>query len=81
MSHPTAITIPVQLDGHNYREWAFCVETVLGGYGLVSHLTGTKPVAAADGSNASILMLVQSLLGLMMMAGSRLQSSQVLNHH
>ena len=53
MSHPTAITIPVQLDGSNYREWAFCVETVLGGYSLVSHLTGTKPVAAADGSNAS----------------------------
>ena len=51
MSHPTAITIPVQLDGHNYREWAFCVETVLGGYGLVSHLTGTKPAAATDGSN------------------------------
>ena len=76
MSHPTAITIPVQLDGSNYREWAFCVETVLGGYGLVSHLTGTKPVAATDGSNAS-----ESLLGLMMMAGSRPQQSQVLNHH
>ena len=38
MSHPTAITIHVQLDGSNYREWAFCVETVLGGYGLVNIL-------------------------------------------
>ena len=55
MSHPTAISIPVQLDGSNYREWAFCVDTMLGGYGLVSHLTGTKPVALADGSNASTI--------------------------
>jgi len=53
MSHPSAIQIPLQFDGHNYREWAFCAQTVLGGYGLASHLTSTAPVAAADNSNAS----------------------------
>jgi len=68
MSHPTAITIPVQLDGSNYREWAFCVETVLGGYGLVNILLAPNQLL-----QLMVLMLVQSLLGLMMMAGSRLQ--------
>jgi hypothetical protein len=53
MSNPSAIQIPLQFDGHNYREWAFCAQTVLGGYGLTSHLTGTTPVATADNSNAS----------------------------
>jgi len=55
MSHPSAIQIPLQFDGHNYREWAFCAQTVLGGYGLASHLTSTAPVAAADNSNASTI--------------------------
>ena len=41
MSNPSAIQIPLQFDGHNYREWAFWAQTVLGGYGLASHLTGT----------------------------------------
>jgi len=39
MSHPPAIQIPLQFDGHNYREWAFCAQTVLVGYGLAAHLT------------------------------------------
>ena len=55
MSNPSAIQIPLQFDGHNYREWAFCAQTVLGGYGLASHLTGTTPVATADNSNASTI--------------------------
>uniref|UniRef100_J3LD01 Uncharacterized protein n=1 Tax=Oryza brachyantha TaxID=4533 RepID=J3LD01_ORYBR len=53
MANPSAIFVPLQFDSHNYREWAFCVQTVLGGYGLVSHLTGTAPIALADNSNAS----------------------------
>jgi len=53
MSHPPAIQIPLQFDGHNYREWAFCAQTVLVGYGLAAHLTTTAPVVSADNSNAS----------------------------
>ena len=55
MSHLPAIQIPLQFGGHNYREWAFCAQTVLGGYGLASHLTGTATVVAVDNSNASIV--------------------------
>jgi len=36
-------------------EWAFCVETVLGGYGLVTHLIGTCPTATSDGSNSAAI--------------------------
>ena len=53
MSNPSAIQIPLQFDGHNYREWAFCAQTVLVGYGLAAHLTITAPVVSADNSNAS----------------------------
>jgi hypothetical protein len=31
MSQSTAILVNITLDGHNYREWAFCVETALRG--------------------------------------------------
>jgi hypothetical protein len=29
MSQSTAIPVNITLDGHNYREWAFCVEIAL----------------------------------------------------
>jgi hypothetical protein len=35
MSQPTAILINITLDGQNYSEWVFCVETALRGYGLL----------------------------------------------
>jgi len=53
MSQPSAISIPLKFDGQNYREWAFCVETVLGGYGAAAHLTETQPIASTDGSNSA----------------------------
>jgi hypothetical protein len=53
MSQPTAIPINITLDGQNYREWAFCVETALRGYGLAFHLTDDPPDARTDNSNAS----------------------------
>jgi hypothetical protein len=46
-----AISVPVTLDGQNYREWAFCVETALRGHGLAFHLTQDPP--ARTTSNAS----------------------------
>jgi hypothetical protein len=33
-----AIMVNITLDGQNYPEWAFCVETALRGHGLLSHL-------------------------------------------
>jgi hypothetical protein len=51
MSQATAIPINITLDGHNYREWAFCVETALRGHGLLFHLTDDPP--ATTTSNAS----------------------------
>ncbi|KAG8091527.1 hypothetical protein GUJ93_ZPchr0012g19092 [Zizania palustris] len=39
-----AIAIPIKLDGHNYREWAFSVKTVLIRYALASHLTDAPPI-------------------------------------
>jgi hypothetical protein len=51
MSQINAISINVTLDGQNYREWVFCVETALRGHGLAFHLTGDPP--ARTTSNAS----------------------------
>lgn len=53
MSHINAIVINLTLDGQNYPEWAFCVETALRGYGLLFHLTEPPPVLKDDGSNAA----------------------------
>ena len=53
MSHINAIVINIILDGQNYPEWSFSVETALRGYGLLSHLTDDKPVLNNDGSNAA----------------------------
>jgi hypothetical protein len=52
VSHLNAIVVNITLDGHNYPEWAFCVETALRGTGLYLHLTDDAPALKADGSNA-----------------------------
>jgi hypothetical protein len=41
------------LDGHNYPEWAFCVQTALCGHGLPFHLTEDPPTLREDRSNAA----------------------------
>ena len=46
-------TIIITLDGQNYPEWAFCVETALRGHGLLFHLTDDPPAFQQDRSNAA----------------------------
>ena len=53
MSQISAIVISITLDGLNYREWAFCVETALRGHGLAFHLTEDEPAPTANNSNAA----------------------------
>ena len=48
-----AIVVNITLDGQNYPEWAFCVETALIGHGLLFHLTDAAPVLADDRRNAA----------------------------
>jgi hypothetical protein len=50
-----AIVVNIVLDGQNYPEWAFCVQTALKGHGLLFHLTEDSPVLAADRSNAAAI--------------------------
>jgi hypothetical protein len=38
-----AIVVNIILDGHNYPEWAFCVQTALCGHGLLFHLIEDPP--------------------------------------
>jgi hypothetical protein len=52
-SQINAIVINITLDGPNYLEWAFCVETALRGVGLYSHLIDDPPTLKSDGSNAA----------------------------
>jgi len=53
MSQINAIVINITLDGQNYPEWAFSVETALRGCGLLPHLSEDKPVLKDDSSNAN----------------------------
>jgi hypothetical protein len=53
MSQINAIVINITLDGLNYLEWAFSVETVLIGVGLHFHLTDNPPTLKSDSSNAT----------------------------
>jgi hypothetical protein len=53
MAQINAIVINITLDGQNYPEWSFCVETTLRGHGLYYHLTDDPP--KSDGNNASII--------------------------
>ena len=48
-----AIVINITLDGQNYLEWAFCVETALRGHGLLFHLTDEPVVLKTDNTNAA----------------------------
>ena len=43
VSQISAIVINITLDGQNYLEWAFTVETALRGHGLYFHLTDDLP--------------------------------------
>ncbi|CAD6234840.1 unnamed protein product [Miscanthus lutarioriparius] len=52
-SQLNAIVIRITLEGPNYPEWAFCVETALRGHGLLHHLTDNAPKPKEDGSNAT----------------------------
>ena len=53
MAQINAIVINITLDGQNYPEWAFCVETALRGHGLYFYLTDDPPTVVADPSNAN----------------------------
>jgi hypothetical protein len=50
-----AIVVNIVLDGQNYPEWAFCVQTALRGHGLLFHLIEDSPILAADRSNAATI--------------------------
>lgn len=52
MSQLNAIIVRILLDGQNYPEWAFLVETILWGPGLLFHLTDDSSTHKADGTNA-----------------------------
>jgi hypothetical protein len=52
-SHQSAIVINITLDGQNYLEWAFTIETTLQGHGLYFHLTDDPPTLKSDNSNAA----------------------------
>ena len=54
-SQLSAIVINITLDGQNYLEWAFTVETALRGHGLYFHLTDDPPTLKSDNSNATAL--------------------------
>jgi len=54
-SQINAIVINITLDGQNYPEWAFCVETALRGVGFYFHLTDDPPARNPDGSNAAAI--------------------------
>jgi hypothetical protein len=41
------IVVNIVLDGQNYSEWAFCVQTALRGHCLLFHLTEDSPVLAS----------------------------------
>jgi hypothetical protein len=48
-----AIVVNIILDGQNYPEWAFCVQTALRGHGLLFHLTDDPPTLCEDCNNAA----------------------------
>ena len=52
-SQLSAIVINITLDGQNYLEWAFTVETASRGHGLYFHLTDDPPTLNSNNSNAA----------------------------
>ena len=53
MSQISVIVINITLDGQNYLEWAFYIETALRGCGLHFHLADDPPTLKSDNSNAT----------------------------
>jgi hypothetical protein len=62
------IVVNMVLDGQNYPEWAFCVQTALRAHGLLFHLTEDSPVLAADRSNVAAIKTWQINDGKLMVA-------------
>ena len=67
MSQVNAIVINITLDGQNYPEWSFCVETALRAYGLLFQLSDDplslrKMVVMQQLSKNGILMMAKSWL-------------------
>ena len=68
MSQINTTVINITLDGQNYPEWAFCVETALRGHGLLFHLTDDPPALQQDQSNAADVKTWQTIDGKVMVA-------------
>jgi hypothetical protein len=62
------IVVNIVLHGHNYPEWAFCVQTALRGHGLLFHLTEAPLVLADDRSNVAAIRTWQINDGKVMVA-------------
>jgi len=68
MSQISPIVINITLDGSNYPEWSFCVETALRGQGFYSHLIDDLPMCKSNGSNDTDITTWQTNDGKMMTA-------------
>ena len=58
-SMPTAFSfglppMDVQLNGQNYREWAFSLKMLLQACGYASHLTEDPPAASTDANDKAV---------------------------
>jgi hypothetical protein len=62
------VVVNIVLDGQNYPEWVFCVQTALRGHGLLFHLTEDPPILADDRSNAAAIKTWQINYGKVMVA-------------
>jgi hypothetical protein len=62
------IVVNIMLDGQNYPEWVFCVQTALRGHGLLFHFTENSPVLAVDRSNVAAINTWQINDGKLMVA-------------
>ena len=68
MSQINTTVINITLDGQNYPEWAFFVETALRCHGLLFHLTDDPPALQQDQSNAADVKTWQTIDGKVMAA-------------
>ena len=57
-----AIVVNIMLDGQNYPEWTFCVQTALRGHGLLFHLTEDSPALAVVNLDRLIIIVGLVLL-------------------
>jgi hypothetical protein len=72
------IVINIILDGQNYPEWAFCVETALRGYHLYFHLIDDPPTVVADPSNANAIQTWEINEGKVMV--NSVKQSMIMSH-